>query len=137
MFEIKSESACVNRLPVFGTRQLVSLVYDFINTGRRFGQYWQAIWPIQVGDFVHMGRQFQNSNNKDIIHMYDLSNWPIPVGNLANTNWCGLFFLKHFTQRKSQKTPHFLISQPSAFICHLKGQCIANMIKNYMMDLGG
>ena len=83
--------------------QLVSLVYNFINTGWRFGQYRLAIWPIPVGDFVNTGWRFQNVGKKDMHNLYvcivkfvntgwwfgqyRLAIWPIPVGDLANTSW--------------------------------------------------
>ena len=77
-------------------RQLLSLVYNFINTRWRFGQYRLAIWPIPVGDLTNTGWWFQNVGKKDMHNLYvcivkygqyRLAIWPIPVGNLANTGW--------------------------------------------------
>ena len=56
-------------------------VGDLANTGRRFGQYQFAIWPIPVGDFRMPAKRIC------IIYMYVLSNSSILVGDLANTGW--------------------------------------------------
>ena len=61
--------------------QLVSLVYNSINTGWRFGQYRLVIlecWQKGYASFICMYCR---------IRQYRLAIWPIPFGNLANTGW--------------------------------------------------
>ena len=98
-----------------------NLVYDFINNGVRFRQYWSMISPIPVDNLVNTGR-FQNDGNKDMhsLHVcfvkfvntgrrfgqYQSTIWPILVYDFANTEDFGRFeveiedylTLKHFTQ---------------------------------------
>ena len=46
-----------NRLPILA-KSPTCFVYNFINTGRRFGQYRFAIWPIRVGNLANTGWRF-------------------------------------------------------------------------------
>ena len=57
-------------------------VYDFANTGRRFGQYQLAIWPIPVGDLVNTGWRFRKYQRRYIFQ--DLGRFEVEIGDSKN-----------------------------------------------------